>query len=72
MKITLELEEHGWMVSAKEDGKPLVWADSLSRDEALGTVAEIIYTKNAHYLKTYEQHRTWDAQYRPGHVTVLR
>lgn len=60
--ITLENLEHGWKITYGDQ-----WEDHLGRDEALGTIAEIIYTGKAHYLKTQPEHDEWDKKYGTHH-----
>ncbi len=61
MKITLEVTPMGITVTRDDDGR---WDHGLSRDEALWTVAEILNDRPGRYLKTDEEHETWNKKYR--------
>lgn len=61
MKIELEKSESGWLVRYGD-----YWEDHLQLDEALGTVASIMFTGHAPYLKNPIQHFLWNAHYNPG------
>ena len=57
-KIELENNEGMWYLRWGNK-----WMDHLTSDEALGTIASIIYAGNASYLKTDEEHAAWNAKY---------
>jgi len=61
MKIELEKHEFGWSVRYGH-----LTEDHLMLDEALGTVASIMFTGKAPYLKNPMQHFLWDIHYNPG------
>jgi hypothetical protein len=66
MKIIIEKLETGWLVRWGE-----LWEDRLTHGEALETVASIIFTGKAPYLKTDLQHFLWNLQYDQGEVVAL-
>lgn len=64
-KIELERKDDMWFLRW---GK--FWMDHLTSDEALGTIASIIYADKSGYLKTDEEHAAWDAKYKTNSVTT--
>ena len=64
-KIELENNEGMWYLRW---GKK--WMDHLTSDEALGTIASIIYVGKADYLKTDEEHAAWEHRHQINSTTV--
>jgi hypothetical protein len=64
-KIELESNEEMWFLRWGN-----LWMDHLTADEALGTIASIIYAGKAGYLKTDEEHAAWNAKYQTNSVTT--
>jgi len=58
LKIEIEDRSDGWFVACDDK-----WESGLTWDEALGTVASLIITKKAHYLKDAIGHALWEARY---------
>lgn len=58
MKIELEKTDTGWCVRYGE-----LWDDRLCLDEALGSVASLMFTGKSPYLKNDLQHALWNMKY---------
>ena len=62
LKIELERTPgQGWLVRYGD-----FWEDHLTIDEALGSVASIMFTGRGMFLKNPIEHFLWDSHYNPG------